>query len=289
MRSALLTAVLAIAAAPRAEAQTADDDFGPRPQTGDPCADAMLGAIAAPVRDSGFDRGHGACLEGGLALRGRAAALSGGPVTDDTTTISGELELRWLYLADLELTVGARAVDHRLAGDSAVVDDDTQFGPVYLAAAAGRATRAFDRPLRLSWSLRLDLPWTTTGDDGAPTLAASPQVAAALRLGPHLAGHARIGALLWLANPPGGVDTRRALALAADMTWAPWRRLAGAIGVEAQSGWHGFEIDHLLARGGLRVPIAGSVRLELAGAAPLVGRESELTDLVVELSLIAGR
>jgi hypothetical protein len=255
-------------------------------EAADPCADPLLAAFAPPVRDTGLDRGRSACLAGGFAARTRAAAPDAGDL-DDSAAIFGELELRWLYLADLELTAGARVV-RWLAGDGRGDDDDdeTSFGPVYLAAAAGRKARAFGRPLRLAWALRLDLPLTDSAED-APVVAASPQVAAALHLGSRVTGHARAAALLWLVLPEDDVDTIRALSLSTDLAWAPWRWLAGGIGVEAQSGWHGFALDHLLARGGLRVPLGCRARLELAAAAPLAGREP--TDLVVELGLSVDR
>ena len=82
------------------------------------------------------------------------------------------------------------------------------------------------------------------------------------------------------------MDTRRALSASADLTWAPWNRLAGGVGVEAQSGWHGFALDHFLVRGGLRVAL-GRTRIELAGAAPLFGRER--ADVVIELGLAFDR
>jgi hypothetical protein len=248
----------------------------------------MLAALAPPVRDTGFDRVQSACLAGSFAVRGRTAAILDGSGIDDTAVTSAALELRWLYLADLELAVGARAIEHRPAPSAAAMTgDDTAYGPVHVGVAAGRTSRALGRPLRLAWSLRVDLPWTDTGDGPGPTLAASPQLAAALQIGRHLAGHARAAALLGLARPPDDLETRRALALSADLAWAPWRRLAAGSGIEAQSGWYGFGLDHLLVRGGLCLALGSRVRLDLAGAAPLFGRER--TDLLVELGMTVDR
>jgi hypothetical protein len=250
----------------------------------DPCSGRMLGALAAPVRETGFDRGQSACLAGSFVVRGRAVAVLDGPELYSRGAALGEIELRWLYLADLELTFGARAIEDRdVRGSEA--GEDAVFGPIYAGAAAGRLTRAFDRPLRLAWALRLDLPWTTTGPGDEPTVAASPQVAASLGLSGRLVGHARAGALLGLTRPSGDVETRRALALSADLTWAPARWIAGGLGIEAQTGWHGAALDHLAARGGLRA--GGRVRVELAAAAPVAGREP--TDLVIELALTVDR
>lgn len=251
----------------------------------DACADSLLGVLAPPLRDTGLDRALDACLAGGYVARARAATSDVDARED--SAISGELELRWMYLADLELTVGARAV-RWLTGEAAEFSDEEEasFGPVYLSAAADHGTRAFDRPLRLAWALRFEVPWTH-GVPDSPVVAASPQVAAALQLGRSLSAHARAAALLWLVLPEDDVERARALSLSTDLTWAPWRWLAGGLGVEVQRGWFGDGFDHLAARGGLRLPLGCRARVELTAAAPLAGRES--TDLVVELGLTVDR
>ncbi len=285
-----------VAAALLPHAAAAQPDWLPEPASGpagadagadDPCADPMLAPLAPAVRDTGVDRVQSACLAGSFAVRGRTAASLDGAGWGDTAVTSAALELRWLYLADLELAVGARAIEDRQEQSPAVTGDDTAYGPIHLGVAAGHAARTLGRPVRLAWSLGLDVPWTGTGDGPGPTLTASPQLAAALAIGRHLAGHARAAALLGLARPPDDLKTRRAMALSADLTWAPWHRLAAGAGIEAQSGWYGFALDHLLVRGGLRAGLGSRVRLDLAGAAPLFGREP--TDLVIELGLTASR
>jgi hypothetical protein len=263
----------------------ADRAAAARLQEGDPCADRMLAVLAPPVRETGFDRGQSACLAGAFVARGRAGAVLDDPELYESAIGSVDLELRWMYLVDLELTVGARAIeDSDVRGAEG---EDARFGPIYAAAAAGRGTRAFGRPLRLAWALRLDLPWTTSGPGDEPTVAASPQISASLGLGSRLAGHARVGGLLWLTRPPDDVDTRRALAVSTDLTWAPARWIAGGLGVEAQTGWHGFALDHLALRGGLRVGLGGRARIELTAAALPAGREP--TDAVLELAVVVDR
>lgn len=248
----------------------------------DPCADRLLAApLAPPVRDTGFDRVHGACLARLFALRTDVARDRDARRTAGAAAV----ELRGLFLADLELTLGARAAADQLDDPASTDARDGSFGPIYLGAAAGHATRAFGRPLRLAWGLSLDLPWTRTGMAG-PIVAASPQVAAAVRLADRLTAHGRLGALVWLVRPPDDIDTRRALALSSDLVWSPWRYLAAGAGVEAQTGWHGAGLDHLLARGGLRVPL-GRARIDLAGAARLAGREP--VDLALEVTLAIDR
>ena len=249
----------------------------------DPCADPLLAPIAPPVRDSGFDRAIDACLAGGWSASARGAALLDTPDFYGTANASLFLDLRHLLLRDLEIGGGIRAVDARFAQNAVIAEDEVGAGPAYLTAAAALGRRQLaGRPLRLAWGLRLDLPWTDTTYGETAVVAATPQVAVALGLSPHLALHGRLAALLWLVRPPGDVQTRRAAALSTDVAWTPFRILALSLGVEAQTGWYGATLDHLLVRGGLRVPFRCKNRLHLGAAAPLLG--DERTDLIGELT-----
>ncbi|HEU5058717.1 MAG TPA: hypothetical protein VFU21_19425 [Kofleriaceae bacterium] len=260
---------------PFGEAAAADPD--------DPCADPLLAPIAPPVRDSGFDRAIDACLAGGWSASARGAALIDTPDFYGTAAASLFLDVRHLLLRDLEIGGGVRAVDARFAQNAVIAEDEVGAGPLYLAAAATLGRHHLGgRPLRLAWGLRLDLPWTDTTYGSTAVVAATPQVAAALGLSPRLALHARLAALLWLVRPPDDVQTRRAAALSSDLVWTPFRALAVAAGVEAQTGWYGATLDHLLVRGGLRVPFRCRNRLHLGAAAPLLG--DERTDLIGELT-----
>lgn len=249
----------------------------------DPCGDPLLAPIAPPVRDSGFDRAIDACLAGGWSASARGAALLDTPDFYGTAAASLFLELRHLLLRDLEIGGGIRAVDARFAQNAVIAEDEVGAGPAYLTAAAALGRRQLaGRPLRLAWGLRLDLPWTDTTYGETAVVAATPQVAGALGLSPRLALHGRLAALLWLVRPPGDVQTRRAAALSTDVAWTPFRVLALSLGVEAQTGWYGATLDHLLVRGGLRVPFRCKNRLHLGAAAPLLG--DERTDLIGELT-----
>ena len=249
----------------------------------DPCADPLLAPIAPPVRDSGFDRAIDACLAGGWSASARGAALIDTPDFYGTAAASLFLDLRHLLLRDVEIGGGIRAIDARFAQNAVITDDEVGAGPAYLTAAAalGRHQLA-GRPLRLAWGLRLDLPWTDTTYGKTAVVAATPQVAGALGLSPRLVLHGRLAALLWLVRPPGDVQTRRAAALSTDLAWTPARVLALSLGIEAQTGWYGATLDHLLVRGGIRVPFRCRNRLHLGAAAPLLG--DERTNLVGELT-----
>lgn len=249
----------------------------------DPCRDPLLAPIAPPLRESGFDRAIDPCLRGGWAASARGAGRLDTAERQGNASASLFLEASRLLLPDLEIGAGVRAIDARFAQDAVLDRTDTSVGPFYLAAAASLGRhRLAGRPLRLAWGLRLDLPWTDTHYRDLALVAATPQVAAALGLSPRLALHGRLAALLWLFRPPGDVQTRRAAALSTDLAWTPLRALALALGAEAQTGWYGATLDHLLVRGGLRVPFRCRDRLHLGAAAPLLGEER--TGLAAELT-----
>jgi hypothetical protein len=259
--------------------------FGPtnRGDPDDPCRDPLLAPIAPPIRDSGFDRTIDACLAGGWSASARGAALIDTPDFYGTAAASLFLDVKKMLLRDLEIGAGIRAVDARFAQNAVIADDEVGAGPVYLAVAAALGSHHLGgRPLRLAWGLRLDLPWTDTTYGETAVVAATPQVAAALGLSPRLALHGRIAALLWLVRPPGDVQTRRAAVVSSDVAWTPFRVLALSLGVEAQTGWYGSTLDHLLIRGGVRIPFRCRNRLHLGAAAPVLG--DERTDLVGELT-----
>jgi len=247
----------------------------------DPCADPLLRPMAPALRDTGFDRTASPCLTSEIAVSARGAALVDLPDVHDTLAGSLFVDLRLHPLPRLELTVGGRALDVRHAQNAGVDETEVAFGPAYLAAAAELDRRTLaGRPLHLAWAMRLDLPYTDSGHE-VPVAAASPQVVAAWAVSPSLVGHARVAALLWLARPPDDVHTRRAAALSTDWAWAPAGALAIGLGAEAQTGWYGLGLDHLLVRGGLRVPLGCRARLDLTGAARLLGEDR--TDALVQL------
>jgi len=253
------------------------------PEPDDPCADPLLAPIAPALRDSGFDHAIDACLRGSWSASARGAALIDTPDFYGTASASLFLEVSRMLLRDFEITGGARAVDARFAQNAVISDTELGAGPLYLAVAGGLGLRhPGGQPLRLAWGLRLDLPWTDTTYGATAVVAATPQVAASLGLSPRLALHGRLGLLLWLVRPPGDVQTRRAVTGSSDLAWTPLRALAVAAGVEAQTGWYGAGLDHLLVRGGLRVPFRCRARLHLGAAVPLLGEER--TDVVGELS-----
>ena len=67
-------------------------------------------------------------------------------------------------------------------------------------------------------------------------------------------------------------------------------RVAGRVvigaGFDAQVGWYGAGLDHVLARIGARVRVASRWRLELVAGAPIVG--AERTDITLTLGVRRG-
>ncbi len=303
LRTMSLAAALVAALAARAAAQpdwlpdemkkrktsrSAKDPFDRSPRAaepGDPCADPLLAPLAPALRDTGLDRTRGACLRTEIDTRARGTAAVDRPDFYGTLAGSFFVERRTLLLADLELQAGARAADDRFAQNAVVTADEWAVGPVWLGATIGDRRHPGGRLLRLAYGLRFELPYTDSNYVDTPVVAARPEVAAALALGSEAALHGRAAALLWLVRPPGDVETRRALVGSTDVVWAPWRFLAVGAGVEAQTGWYdgGSALDHLLARGGLRLPLRCRARVDLSAAARLLG--DERIDLSAELGL----
>lgn len=286
------TLLLAAPSAARAQPDWLPPEVQPRPRSpfgepaaadpDDPCRDPLFAPIAPPVRDSGFDGAASGCLRARWSLTARGGADLDTP-EGDLAAGALFLDLSRLLLRDLEIAAGARAVVTRYAEIDTSDDDDLDAGPVYLAATGALATyHPGGHPLRLAWRLRLDLPWTDTTWGDTAVVAASPQIAASLGLAPAFAIHGRIAALLWVMRPPDDVETRRAVLGSTDLVFAPWRVLAVSAGAEAQAGWYESGLDHLLVRGGLRVPFGCRARLHLGAAFPLAGDEP--TDAVGELS-----
>jgi hypothetical protein len=239
--------------------------------------------MAPALQPSGIDLTRAPCPEGQLSLRARGTALVDLPEFYGTLAASLLVDWRIRLLPRLEVSVGGRAIDYRFAQNAVVSEDELAAGPLTLGAVGRLDRRAFlGRPIVLGWALRADLPYTDTGYD-VPVLAASPQLLAALAIGRRLVAHARLAGLLWLARPPSDIDTRRAVALSTDWSLSAFSPVAVGLGAEAQSGWYGFGLDHLLLRGGFRTSLGARTRLDLTALVPVLGEER--TDLALELGL----
>lgn len=268
-------------------------DFGQRgPAAGpalapdDPCADPMLGPIAPPMVPSGLDQARAACLvsEGSLtAVSDAALEGSGLHGTFDSGLL---VRASGLLVADLQLSAQLRAPSWQWIrpDGGAASSSDVGVGPLSLGAssALGRDHHLLGHPLRLTWALAVDVPWTDSAADD-PVLAAAPEVRASLGLAPDLAAHARVLALLVMTRPTGDIDTERAVALSTDVAWRPVRALALAAGAEGQGGLYGGGLDHLLVRGGARLGLGGALRVSLGASVNLAGDEP--IDVAVALAL----
>ena len=252
----------------------------------DPCADPMLEPIAPPVLATGLDQARAACLvsEGSLtAVSDAALEGSGLHGTFDSGLL---IRASGLLLADLELSAELRAPSWLWShpGGGASSSSDVGLGPLALGASAalGRDHHLAGHPLRLSWSLDIDVPWTDSAAPD-PVLAAAPELRASLGLSPDLAVHARLLALLVMTRPTGDITTERAVAVSSDIAWRPVGALALAAGAEGQGGLYGAGLDHLLVRGGARAGLGEALRLSLGVSANLAGDEP--VDVAVALAL----
>lgn len=271
---AFLLAVCALAALPEWAAAQAEPLFPRRArQVAGGCADGAALAAPAPigVRATGIDVPRGACAVGGAAVVARLARAG------ELDVLGVFVESRTASVAGAELTVGARVVASREIGAD---DRDQRYGPLYLRVAHGRDAIWFGRPVTAGPSLRVDLPHTTTDQDGT-VVAASPAYQATLAASDRVHLHCRAGALLGAVLADDTVDTRAALFAGVDAGLRLGGSFALIAGTEAQGGWLGDGFDHLLARAAARAHL-GRGRVELAAALPVAGDEP--TDLVLTLS-----
>lgn len=247
----------------------------------DPCVDEKpRGPARAPVRDTGIDVARPACPESAVFadLRGHALIDTG----DFYGTLSSSMFVGVrLQRERLELEAGVRAVDYRFAQNAVVTARELAVGPVWLALTRVHAARLLGRDAAWSWTGRIDVVGSDRGYDIA-TGAAAVSVQGVLMLRERLQLLGRVAALGWLAAPIDAPETRGAVAAGSDLGWRPWPRVGVTAGAELQGGWYGAGLDHVLVRGGASVRV-GTVRLELAIAAPLGG--AERADLVIVLGL----
>ena len=244
-----------------------------------PCDDVPgSGPARVPLSDTGLDIARPVCPETSAMVDFRGLALIDTPGFYGTLASSMFVGLR---AGDerLELEGGLRAVDFRFAQNAVVTAHAFAVGPVYLALTHAHPARMFGRDAIWSWTWRLDLPATNRGYH-VTTTAAALSAQALVPMTRHLRLLGRVAAFGWAAAPVDAPDGRGALSASSDVDWQPWRRLALTGGAEVQGGWYGLGLDHVLARGGLRLHLGG-YRLELGVAAPLLG--TERTNLVVLL------
>lgn len=252
-----------------------------RSAAANPCDEARDSSPArVPLRDTGLDIARPVCPESATMLDLRGLALIDTPDFYGTLASSMFIGLR-VGDEHLELEGGLRAVDFRFVQNAVVTAHEFGVGPVYLAMTHAHETPMFGRDAVWSWTWRVDLLATDRGYS-VTTAAAAMSAQALVPVTRHLRLLGRLAALGWAAAPVDAPDGRGALSASSDVDWQPWHRLSLTGGAEAQGGWYGVGLDHLLVRGGVRLHLGG-YRLELGAAAPLLG--AERTNLVVLLGV----
>lgn len=251
------------------------------PARADPCKEPDgNGPARAPLRDTGLDVARPVCPEDAVFVDLRGSALV------DTGDFYGTLSSSALAgvrvrRQRIELEGGVRVLDYRFAQNAVVTARELAMGPVWLALTRVHAARLLGREAAWSWTGRLDVPGSDLGY-GVTTGAAALSVQALVILGERLQLFGRMAALGWLASPIDDPEAHGAVAAAFDLGWRAGHRVRLTAGAEAQGGWYGAGLDHVLVRGGSSLRV-GSFRLELAIAAPVAG--AERIDLVIVLGL----
>jgi hypothetical protein len=230
---------------------------------GDVCSDPRFdGPPEIGVREGDLGAPRAPCAEKSVYLHLRGYALLDIPDFYGTLDASALVGVR-VPFADrrVEISASARLVDWRFVQNASVAVDELGAGPLAVGALI---------PLHVgAWAMAPSLRWFVPGTD-------RPGSATALELGWSQARQARRWLSLyanaalegWMAWPAA----RAALALSGGAAWTPKKWFALALGVEAQAGWYGTALDHLLARGGLRFR-TGAGDFALDAIVPLAGSE----------------
>ena len=248
------------------------------------CATPLADPVALPWRTTGLDAGRGACLRPGVALAFGGRALIDTPGFYGSLGADAEVSARFT-LGGIEWLAAARG-SIGFVQNAVLKATEPGYGPLTIGATVGRDRRWRDRPLRLGLTARVELP-ATERRLGSTRLGG--QLAALVTWRPTSRWylHARLGVIgerTWSAldasGRAGGLiggDVARGLG---------GGRLFVGLGVDAQLGWYRAGLDHLAARVGVGVAIAGGWRTSLAVGMPVVG--AERTDLAFVVAVTRG-
>ncbi len=243
-----------------------------------PCR-ALLAPTGGSVRDTGLDQNRSACATDGFVVGTRALATIDAKNFYGTLSSSLMLDYRMLHLSGFEFSLGARLVDYRFAQSAVFTDGELSAGPISVGVLRPTRSTWWGIPVAVAHAIRFEVPYTNLADQDL-SVAASPSALATLTPSPRLHLHGRMAALLWSVLPESGADSRAALLASTDVAYAPVSAFSLNAGLEAQAGWYGLGLDHLQARGGVRLKI-GDGAIEISAATTLVGEERN--DLVMWL------
>ncbi|MCE9579842.1 MAG: hypothetical protein K8W52_42385 [Deltaproteobacteria bacterium] len=251
-----------------------------------PCDDALVEPLGLGVRDARFDRGISPCVRDELG-----ASVDGGATIDTPGfygTLAGALRLDGRIALDLriELGVAARVLDATFVQTAVIKVTELGYGPLEAHVSYGDDASFRGRPLRWAAIALVDVPWTQESQatrSGGAQLA----LAATWALSPRWTIAARVAGLGWYASSLAGVTGRAAGALDGEAIVRAARRVALGLGIDAQAGWYGAGLDHVLVRIGARVRVAARWRLELIAGAPIAG--AERADVTFTLGVRRGR
>lgn len=239
------------------------------------CGSPLADPVALPWRTTGVDAGRGACLRPGAALAIGGRALIDTPGFYGSLGADAEVSAR-VTLGGVEWLAAARG-SIGFVQNAVLKATEPGYGPLTVGATIGRDRRWRDRPLRLGLTTRVELPGT---ERRLGSSRVGGQLAALVTWRPTSRWflHARLGVIgerTWSALDASG---RAGGLVGADVARGlGGGRLFVGVGVDTQLGWYRAGLDHLAARVGVGVAIAGGWRTSLAVGLPVVG--AERTDL----------
>jgi len=240
----------------------------------DPCRDAYPAPVEASLRTVGGPRTP--CAEKAFLFHVQGAATIDLPQFYGSLGGAAMAGLRWPVYG-VEWSIEANVVDWRFVQTASYTADEFGLGPFVVGALLPRKLRLFGIEWAVAPAARLVLPPDTHVDVASMALEAAVHVGARPLHALAIQGSAVL--LGWGALPTGGFLGRGAVQLSAGATLAPARWLRGSLGLEAQTGWYGPGLDHILVRGGVSVGRRHQVTLGVL--APLAG--AERTDLVLDV------
>ncbi|MBI4509458.1 MAG: hypothetical protein HY698_07460 [Deltaproteobacteria bacterium] len=251
-----------------------------------PCEDPAAGLLGPPelsIRQGELDAPRSPCVTRALFAHAQATALI--DMADFYGTLGAGIQVgARVPFRGLEWSLSLRAVDWRFVQNASIAASETGLGPITLGVLYPTIRTVIHRQVAILTGVRLVVPFTDSTYD-VPVGAVAGTVDAAIRLRSWLALTSHAAVKGWSAWPTGGWDGRGAVVAGAGASFLPWRWLGVHLGLEAQSGWFGLGLDHVLTRGGASVPLRKTGRIGVGAVMPLAGAERTNLGALVDVTI----
>jgi hypothetical protein len=262
--------------------------FATRAAEASPCDAALGQPFTGPaeigVREAGLGVPRAPCRRRELLARLDAGATVDTPEFYGTLVATTRLGVRWplAWLGGLEVSADAAVVDYRFAQNASLKLTEATSGPIAFGLLWEGGLRLGGWPVSLAPALRVVAPGSRLGVDGDRGAFELALHAGARPLG-WLSLDAHLGALAILfADVDGQTAHHHEAYAAAGAGFVVEDWLALLVGAEVGFGFYDDGLDHVLARGGVRLGTRRWGRYDLAALVPFAG--AERADLVLLLA-----